>query len=1217
MPKQVKWTSNQGVDVGDLTYGTVTYPGSVMKHFIERVGIDNLSRIIDGFKIEITLPRTITVHNGVAWNRDGQIVNAEDLYNDSSQVTLSLNNTHYVEIEFALDESDTDYRAFWDSTYDNGNDTSGDALPPGREFKENVATRYTPKWSVVTNTSGFATTPETVSGYNSLRIPLAIIKVDGTEIISGGVQVVPVVPVAVLKKDAQIGTKKLWCFNIREFPDVVPFDINIYLSENGATTLSRTVDEIDKENGYLHITSGTVDDIYVAGSRVELDETTPKYLTERTTPEFSGTDTIDARLRYFQGDDDKGYALSQDPFNNPGRSDTLVVSEKNYKDFIASQIREMKFGGLKGTKVGNVNPPDSFATQPRYFHQSPSITGAKTNTVSVGDGVFTFGDFNTTTSGSAYAAIKAAIDFIDSFGGGTLYIKSGTYNIVNTSLVINSPTTIIGDGGEYGSISGTRIIATGNTKALSVNSTVNISNVQFDIDSGATATASVLFDSGSGGKVDNCTFYGADVRAGGAHYLTFNNCFFVDKNATTTKIALLLSANYTTFNNCQFEAHFSNAGSRTVKITGTPLYNYFNNCVFYDVADADYVIEISGQPTQLLLDGCIILGTAPTTYGIVSSAASNNISILNTYCEAAMGLFKADGATCDNLTIKNCKISVAGTTVAKKLVQIDNSVASKNIVIDGLRVVQTAKNTGMLYPVDLGQSEGALLTNSQFMDCDSMFTISGAANNITVSKCLSKRGDVSQSVKEFFSISGGVNKMTVSDCIFDGLYHQAADIYGVLLDGQVADLKLSDCVFSDIPGTSQTNVNGLYFKDTGIFESVWVDSCRFTGISGTSTCYVVNYTNEATNSTGDVRLTNNTFEYIGSAGAAPTVIGGYITRAKRLVFDNNKMLFLGNNDSTTVKGLSVFTDTGQSFEIENLSVCNNVFNGVTSDAAATVYMIEVDRGCRSGSINNNNFVPNNINAVCVFVHRSGGTYHIKDLNINNNTLSGTDVTGGGAYLKSGIIVQDLIAEEALPNGMWDGNIGISGNTIKDFDESGVLVSGTNTTEAHAINVTNNTIFNNIEPTTTSDGIRVFECQDVNVTGNTLRMLNATTGTTSNGICVDSCDNQNISVNHVRMNRPNASFWGIIASGTNANISGNFVHTGGVAGNTSVQGISTNSCTRAFLSGNFIIGVAAAHGVPADTGIKASGTTLQDAMPDASVSPTPTGDTNLNYRKAAV
>jgi len=114
MPKRVNVLPNQRIDVVDFKASTETFANESDKLRWESFIQDNLPRVSDGFRVEVS-GLTLTVFNGLAFDRDGEIVVNET--DDSAQrsVTLaSTNATYYVEVEFVTSEGDVDSRAFWD-----------------------------------------------------------------------------------------------------------------------------------------------------------------------------------------------------------------------------------------------------------------------------------------------------------------------------------------------------------------------------------------------------------------------------------------------------------------------------------------------------------------------------------------------------------------------------------------------------------------------------------------------------------------------------------------------------------------------------------------------------------------------------------------------------------------------------------------------------------------------------------------------------------------------------------------------------------------------------------------------------------------------------------------------------------------------------------------------------------------------------------------------
>src|SRR5574343_2012367 len=127
MAKIEKFTGNERVDL-DALQAIASAGNNALKIYIEKIGIDNWARVIEGFRCSVdTSSADITVYNGVSFDRDGQLVSNEDDYTNAISKTLVGNGTHYVEVKFVWNDATIKDRAFWDATYDNGTDTSGDA----------------------------------------------------------------------------------------------------------------------------------------------------------------------------------------------------------------------------------------------------------------------------------------------------------------------------------------------------------------------------------------------------------------------------------------------------------------------------------------------------------------------------------------------------------------------------------------------------------------------------------------------------------------------------------------------------------------------------------------------------------------------------------------------------------------------------------------------------------------------------------------------------------------------------------------------------------------------------------------------------------------------------------------------------------------------------------------------------------------------------------
>lgn len=443
MPKALKAHPGERLDLVDYVQGANTYTQETQKFSSEREWLDRRSRILDGFRIRIedqaTYPGLITVFNGNALDRTGQLLNNEEQPNDSRSLTLlGANLTFYVEIEFTDVESDTDARYFWDPTIPNT-----PPEPDGSEFSLNVATRLSPDWRVVTpvSTTGFQQT----SNPNSIRIPVGVFKTDGFNQISSGIDnpgLSLVQPASVLETDIAVGVSQIRVVDARIFP-AVPF--NITLDLGGVAPEPRIVSAIDRDNGILTLSVAT-GFAHNAGAIVRVTSASFDLVEQRTDPNFPPFDPTaifpnhpDPTQKMWQGDEVRGSALVQSKQVFGARDDLNVRSLKDEIDFLAAQIREMKFGHPR-PEVKSAAPPLTFAGRPRYFDPAGSIQGAKSNTVSIGNGTTTFGDFN----GSDENVFIAAIGALPA-SGGIVYVKGATYGFNNT-VFVGKPVTFVGEG---------------------------------------------------------------------------------------------------------------------------------------------------------------------------------------------------------------------------------------------------------------------------------------------------------------------------------------------------------------------------------------------------------------------------------------------------------------------------------------------------------------------------------------------------------------------------------------------------------------------------------------------------------------------------------------------------------------------------------------------------------------------------------------------------
>lgn len=198
MPEKVTWLPNQRVDLDDLKVASADYTRDEFRHGLLTLfqGQEPGGTIWDGFYVEVSsvAAKTIRVWNGFALDRLAERVykapettdDVDKLFDDqnvSKEIVLAgTSGTRYIEVEFVLRPGESDARSFWDPTFDNGSDPSGDPRPDGREIARNIPTRQFPDWKVRVNTTGFGYASDLGASEATIRIPIATIELTGGSI---------------------------------------------------------------------------------------------------------------------------------------------------------------------------------------------------------------------------------------------------------------------------------------------------------------------------------------------------------------------------------------------------------------------------------------------------------------------------------------------------------------------------------------------------------------------------------------------------------------------------------------------------------------------------------------------------------------------------------------------------------------------------------------------------------------------------------------------------------------------------------------------------------------------------------------------------------------------------------------------------------------------------------------------------------------------------
>lgn len=726
MTKKINWQPNERVDIPDMDGGTNLLSNGLISQLVERLVLDHFARVGYGYRIQIanqvTAPGEFSVFNGAAWNRQGQIFNNEDEENTSRSFTLLANGTYFVEVLFVQTPSDTDARAFWDPTFDNGTDPSGDARLPGREFAENVATRLSPDWQIVTpiSTTGF----EIFSNPNSGRIPVGVITVAGGVIT--GASTSP--PVTVLEDSINAGATSIKCLNTVEFPDAFSATLD---AEVIAVTSN------DRFNGVLTLGAGTGLG-HTAGARLVQTGSPNQFLVDRLATAIPSTGTQDARPRFWQGDPNRGYVLQQDPYTPTGRSDTEVQSLKDKVDELSAQIRELKFGAARDGDMGVTGPPVAFPIAPRDFDLSGGVTGARANTCSIGDGVNTWGDFNVTHYVDAAACFAAAITYLG-VGGGTIYVKrTNGYDFPSTVVLPSSGFNdthiiFIGEGPNCTSlnVTGTTPIFGGANYHVTFKNLTMLGAAGADGCIGVT-TANKLAEI----NMENCRVEGMYAVDHSAIKGYFRNCVF-RVSSTGNPYPVKGDFQFATFQSCEFDSSQVNvAGSRAFLI-GSPTtlslatqHLSFVDCLFetQTLALADVEFNSVGAHNYVTFERCQFDTASVATIPAILAASATTNAITDLWirdCNSNTGGGLADLDNLLHAVISGCEVSGLNDGGANGIRL--NSFGCIDVRIHDVRMFQGANSATSSIGIDVVNCEGLSVTSCNFNQNDVAIRINNAS----------------------------------------------------------------------------------------------------------------------------------------------------------------------------------------------------------------------------------------------------------------------------------------------------------------------------------------------------------------------------------------------------------------------------------------------------------------------------------------------------------
>lgn len=1069
MTKRVQWLPNERVDIPDMDGGTNLLSVGLMQQWVDRMVLDHFPRVAAGFRVQIanqgTAPGQLSVFNGVAFDREGQILQNEDEENTSRSVTLLANGTYYIEATFVATPSDTDARAFWDPTVDNGTDPSGDPRLPGQETSQNVSTRLSPDWTIVTPVS--TTNFEILTNPNSLKIPVAIITVAGGVIT--GASTSP--PVSILESDISAGATSIKCLDTVIFPD--GFTANL-----GAEAITVTAN--DRTNGVLTLAAGLVGG-HSAGERLtQTGVSLNQFLIDRAAPALPVAGTADARPHLWQGDPNRGRALMQDPFTASGRGNPLVRALKDKIDELAAQVRELKFGAERDADIGVLGPPTTFPASPREYDLSGGVTGARTNTCSIGDGVTTWGDFNVSHYADAPTCFAAAIAYLGT-SGGKIYVKRGVYNFPTTttlpsSALNDSPVIFEGEGVEC-----TRLSVTGTTPIFGgANFHGIFKNLNFTCVAGApgcigvTSTPKLAVI-----QMENCRIEGLYAVDHSAIQGYFRNVVF---RVTSTANPYPLKGDFqsATFENCEFDGSQVNvAGTRSVLI-GSPVGPsmgtfdlHFSDCLFEGPSNATAVVEFKsvGGASRVSFERCHLTSAASAIVpgilaGSATTVAINDLWIRDCESDTTGGLADLDNVI--HAHISGCEISslLDGGSNGIRL----NTFGSQDVHIERCRFFQGGNSVTSSIGVDAQNVIGLTIEGCEFGQNDVAIRI----NNVSECTIRDNHHNNSGGTGRFFVLGVAAGSL-VDASIVDNHVQDLNDptsglIYGVRLDSMVVNnVEISGNIFNSIGGaTIAASVSGISVNGSGNnqLDRVYVCDNVIYNMDCTAAFAAVPILVSVPNGFAGFRATvcRNEIYTVGATSVGTIGIG--FGNMADVECNENRLITIGNGTHTTV-GISIGSCSSVICMANLIRTVASSGSGSgiqvgTSGNQIQIYDNEVD--VQNSAIMAINVTQQSTATVpFIGIHVCGNLIGSADTGTVNTGISVTYKGSGGVLSKRIRIddnsvrgfVQGIQVVPATPGTDVVSDVSISGNTLQSTNS---VASGILANTVKALKCNNNMIF---------------------------------------------------------------------------------------------------------------------------------------------------------------
>lgn len=888
MPDQLKVRSAERVDLVDYVHGANEYTQEQQKFLLEREMIDRRSRVLDGFRVRIedqtANPGMITIFNGNALDRSGQIINNEQAVNDSRSITLlGTGLNFYVEIEFIENESAVDARYFWDPTVANVAPE-----PNGSEVGRNITTRLTPDWRVVNPVS--TTSFQQTATPSSIRVPIGVFRTDGSNrIVTGGTNpgLTLVRAATILETDIASAVTSFRVVDARILPATTPF--NVTLDFGGTSPEAMTVSGVDRDNGIVSLTAPTASS-HLAGAIVRVTSGTADLVRENIDPSnptfnplLSPPGHPDPSQRLWQAHEVRGSGLINSKETFGARDDLNIRALKDYIDYVSAQVREIKFGSPRPDVVSTA-PPATFATRPRWFDRAGSILGARSNSVSIGNGTTTFGDFNGTDGSALLTAAMAALPA----GGGKIFVKAGTYNF---ATAVNVAKPVVVEGEHYGST----ILNVTNAGGAGISTTANIRfrNITVQRAGGAaintidcTGAVTLNFDySVFTGQIRLVAINAAVVGTSSSFVASASQPVFLGTTAAST----LTSAKFT---GCVLSTGGILA---TCAVNGL----VFDNCsvtaaaVLTTLAGACNVTDLRAAKTTFTVG--VLVVTTNTTTGFVTDVdfSRNRITSISLGSDQAL-FYLANTGTIDRVNVCRNYINITGgtTTLADPgyVLFIENNTSTTGLSVSHNQV--DAPLSSFILPVSIDQdilTGDCHVANNYFYRTLGAVRVGGAVGTVSVgalSVCDNIHDDagqhstvtgvalVSNGFLEHFDICGNVFMNYTSSAAGDRI---GVDLSTDSVTGGMR-VRIIDNKFLYIAnlGGVGASYGVLYDVSTASpMEHSWVvQDNLFSRVAGTTTSAAVWLATSST-SAMNARVCNNQLCFIGEDATSSLTLGVY------------------------------------------------------------------------------------------------------------------------------------------------------------------------------------------------------------------------------------------------------------------------------------------------------------------------------------------------------